>query len=62
MGVKCYTLSILFSGSWKIKTGIPPINNLQNEIESNPYIKQIVIDTQEITDWDSGLVTGNSLS
>jgi phospholipid/cholesterol/gamma-HCH transport system permease protein len=51
------TLSILFSGSWKIRTGIPPINNLQNEIESNPNIKQIVIDTQEITDWDSGLLT-----
>jgi phospholipid/cholesterol/gamma-HCH transport system permease protein len=51
------TLSILFSGSWKIRMGIPPINNLQNEIESNPNIKQIVIDTQEITDWDSGLLT-----
>ena len=51
------TLSILFSGSWKIRTGIPPIDNLQNEIESNPNIKQIVIDTQEITDWDSGLLT-----
>ena len=51
------TLSILFSGSWKMSTGVPPINNLQNEIESNPYIKQIVIDTQEITDWDSGLLT-----
>ncbi len=51
------TLSILFSGSWKIRTGIPPIDNLQNEIESNPNIKRIVIDTQEITDWDSGLLT-----
>jgi phospholipid/cholesterol/gamma-HCH transport system permease protein len=51
------TLSILFSGSWKISTGIPPINNLQHEIESNPNIQQIVIDTQEITDWDSGLLT-----
>jgi phospholipid/cholesterol/gamma-HCH transport system permease protein len=51
------TLSILFSGSWKIRMGIPPINNLENEIESNPNIKQIVIDTQEITDWDSGLLT-----
>jgi phospholipid/cholesterol/gamma-HCH transport system permease protein len=50
-------LSIIFSGSWKIRTGIPPIDNLQNEIESNPNIKQIVTDTQEITDWDSGLLT-----
>ena len=51
------TLSILFSGTWKINSGIPPINNLQNEIESNPNIKQISVDTQGITDWDSGLLT-----
>ena len=50
------TLSILFSGSWKINTEIPSIDNLQKEIESNPNIKQISVDTQEITDWDSGLL------
>ena len=51
------TLSILFVGSWKMKTGLPPITNLQNQIESNPGIKQVSIDTQGITDWDSGLLT-----
>ena len=51
------TLSILLSGSWKMRTGLPPITNVQNQIESNPGIKQISIDTQGITDWDSGLLT-----
>ena len=51
------TLSILLSGCWKINTGIPSIDNLQNEIESNPNIQQIAFDTQGITDWDSGLLT-----
>ncbi len=51
------TLSILLSGSWRMRTGLPPITNVQNQIESNPGIKQISIDTQEITDWDSGLLT-----
>jgi phospholipid/cholesterol/gamma-HCH transport system permease protein len=51
------TLSIIFSGSWKIGEGIPSISNLQNQIESDPTIKQISIDTKELTDWDSGLLT-----
>ena len=51
------TLSLLFSGSWKIREGLPPITNLQNQVESNPNIKQIAFDTQGITDWDSGLLT-----
>ena len=51
------TLSILLSGCWKINMGIPSIDNLQNEIDSNPNIQQIAFDTQGITDWDSGLLT-----
>jgi len=51
------TLSLFFSGSWKIGEGLPPITDFQNQIESNPDIKQISIDTQGITEWDSGLLT-----
>ncbi|MDX1779122.1 MAG: hypothetical protein R3339_09600, partial [Thermodesulfobacteriota bacterium] len=51
------TLSIIFSGSWKIGEGLPSINNLQNQIEPDPTIKQVSIDTQEVSDWDSGLLT-----
>jgi phospholipid/cholesterol/gamma-HCH transport system permease protein len=51
------SLSITFSGSWKIGEGIPSISNLQNQIESDPAIKHVSIDTQEITEWDSGLLT-----
>jgi phospholipid/cholesterol/gamma-HCH transport system permease protein len=51
------TLSIIFSGSWKIGKGIPSITNLQNQIEPDPTIKQVSIDTQGVTDWDSGLLT-----
>jgi phospholipid/cholesterol/gamma-HCH transport system permease protein len=51
------TLSIIFSGSWKIGEGLPSISNLENQIESDPTIKQLSIDTKELTDWDSGLLT-----
>jgi phospholipid/cholesterol/gamma-HCH transport system permease protein len=51
------SLSIIFFGSWKIGEGLPSITNLQNQIESNPAIKHVSINTQGITEWDSGLLT-----
>ena len=51
------TLQIRLAGSWLIQDGLPSSNEVQNQTESHPPVRRITFDTQEITDWDSGLLT-----
>ncbi|MCH6545370.1 MAG: ABC transporter permease [Deltaproteobacteria bacterium] len=51
------TLQIRLAGSWLMQDGLPSSNEVQNQTESHPPVRRITFDTQEITDWDSGLLT-----
>ncbi len=51
------TLQIRLAGSWRIEDGLPSINQIQKETNSQPQIRRITFDTEEITAWDSGLLT-----
>ncbi|MFB3108292.1 MAG: hypothetical protein ACE1ZE_02855, partial [Candidatus Binatia bacterium] len=51
------TLQIRLAGSWLMQDGLPSSNEVQNQTESQPPVRRITFDTQEITDWDSGLLT-----
>jgi len=51
------TLQIRLAGSWLIQDGLPLSNEVQNQTESQPPVRRITFDTQEITDWDSALLT-----
>ncbi len=51
------TLQIRLAGSWRIQDGLPSSNEVQNQTESQPPVRRITFNTQEITDWDSGLLT-----
>jgi len=46
-----------FTGSWKIGQELPAADEVRMQLESSPIIKQIVFDTQDLTGWDSGLLT-----
>lgn len=51
------TLLIRFVGNWKIGNVLPSANEVQKQLEFEPQIKNLTFDTQELTDWDSGLLT-----
>jgi len=51
------TLLIRLLGSWKIGDVLPSASEVQKQLEFEPQIKHLAFDTQELTGWDSGLLT-----
>jgi phospholipid/cholesterol/gamma-HCH transport system permease protein len=51
------TLLVRLTGSWTIGHKLPSGAEVQNQIESDPAIKQINFDTRKLSDWDSGLLS-----
>jgi phospholipid/cholesterol/gamma-HCH transport system permease protein len=51
------TLVVRLAGSWKITQALPSADEVRVQLESSSEIGQITFDTQELTDWDSGLLT-----
>jgi phospholipid/cholesterol/gamma-HCH transport system permease protein len=51
------TLLVRLTGSWTIGHKLPSGAEVQRQVESGPAIKQITFDTQQLSDWDSGLLS-----
>ncbi|UCF93537.1 MAG: ABC transporter permease [Desulfobacterales bacterium] len=51
------TLLLQLRGSWKIGQPIPGADEVQRQLEAGSGIKRISFDAQELTSWDSGLLT-----
>jgi phospholipid/cholesterol/gamma-HCH transport system permease protein len=51
------TLRVRLTGNWIIGNELPSANEVQKQVESGPQIKRITFDTQELTKWDSALLT-----
>jgi phospholipid/cholesterol/gamma-HCH transport system permease protein len=51
------TLVVRLSGSWTLQSGVPAVAELQRQLEAGTGVQRLVIDTRELTGWDSGLVT-----
>jgi phospholipid/cholesterol/gamma-HCH transport system permease protein len=50
-------LVVRLAGSWKITQALPSADEVRVQLESSSGIGQITFATQELTDWDSGLLT-----
>jgi phospholipid/cholesterol/gamma-HCH transport system permease protein len=50
-------LLIHLGGGWTIGQRLPSANEVQKQVESQSPVKRIQFDTQELTAWDSGLLT-----
>ena len=50
-------LLVKLAGSWQIKHKLPTIIDVQQQIETGPEIKRITFHTEDLTHWDSGLLT-----
>jgi phospholipid/cholesterol/gamma-HCH transport system permease protein len=51
------TLLIRLKGSWTIGNKLPLDAEVQNQIESDPKIRQVTFDAGELSGWDSGLLS-----
>lgn len=51
------TLLIHISGEWKLVNIIPTADEIQKQVETEPTIRRITFDTNELKGWDSGLLT-----
>ena len=51
------TLLVRLSGSWRMQEGLPSAVAVQEQLKSEPRVRQIAFDTGGIKDWDSGLLT-----
>jgi phospholipid/cholesterol/gamma-HCH transport system permease protein len=50
------TLQIRLAGPWEMKGGVPPIDDVQKALQSEPKPHQVSFDTGQLSSWDSGLL------
>jgi phospholipid/cholesterol/gamma-HCH transport system permease protein len=50
------TLTLMLTGSWRLQSGVPSTDALQQQVEAGGTIRRLGFDTQGITAWDSGLL------
>jgi len=51
------TLGVRLSGGWTVGETLPSAAEVAREFESHPQARRITFDTQDLTDWDSTLLT-----
>ena len=51
------SLLVHLAGRWTVGEEPPSAAEVGKQVESDPRIRRIAFDTQDLTDWDSGLLT-----
>ena len=51
------TLQVILSGHWKLGESLPSADVVQQRVAGTPGVRNIVFDTRQLADWDSGLLT-----
>ena len=51
------TLLVILTGSWKLQMGIPTFAETEKIIEISPGLTRLTFNMQQVTSWDSSLVT-----
>ncbi len=51
------TLLISLAGDWKRENRPPAVSEVEKQLETGPWVKRILFMTQNLTGWDSGLIT-----
>ncbi|MFH0726361.1 MAG: ABC transporter permease [Pseudomonadota bacterium] len=47
------SLTIHFSGSWTLASGIPPVDEIKGQLSASPGTSRVGFDTKALTAWDS---------
>ena len=51
------TLRVHLSGSWRLQRTLPSVTEVQQQLEVGPPVRRLSFDAQNLTSWDSGLLT-----
>jgi phospholipid/cholesterol/gamma-HCH transport system permease protein len=51
------TLKVILSGHWKLGGELPGADKVQQALAGRPGVRNLVFDTRELANWDSGLLT-----
>jgi phospholipid/cholesterol/gamma-HCH transport system permease protein len=51
------TLKLILSGQWKLGGELPGTQQVQQTLEGKPGVRNLVFDTRELPQWDTGLLT-----
>ena len=51
------TLLVRLAGSWKLDQTFPPVDEVQEHLQSGAGVRQVAFETSNLTGWDSGLLT-----
>jgi phospholipid/cholesterol/gamma-HCH transport system permease protein len=51
------TLKVILSGPWKLGGELPGADKVQQALAGRPGVRNLVFDTRELANWDSGLLT-----
>ncbi len=51
------SLLVRFQGNWTLTEGLPSAAEVTKQIDSDPRIRRVSVDTEALTGWDSGLLT-----
>ena len=51
------TLRLVLSGKWRLKDERPSITDFEKRLQATPALKHITFDTENVSAWDTGLVT-----
>lgn len=50
------TLLIGIEGRWRLGNKLPSVDEVQQQLESDPGMRRIIFDAEKLTNWDSGLL------
>ena len=51
------TLLVRLAGHWLLRDGLPTVDELQQQLDTPPQVRQLAFETQDMTAWDTGLLT-----
>ena len=51
------SLLVRFAGNWTVQEGLPSAAEVAQQVESDPGIRRVTVNTQDLTGWDSSLLT-----
>ena len=50
------TLNIVLQGSWRLQDRLPSVETITRKLSSDPQLERISFSSDEVTNWDSGLL------
>jgi hypothetical protein len=51
------TLRVQLAGSWTMQAALPPITDIQQQLEAVPQVQRLVFSAESVAEWDSRFLT-----